>query len=275
MCLDKIGSSVERRSAAKFLPEAQNHHPALRPFATVDEVLAFLKPGSDFEQRDEVVHALLCEYQRTTGVAQQLWSSVLLQAFTPLLGSMSVDIKTTVPSKSEREELTIDAFMLALSRVDCTVPAPHVTNRLRCKTWQALIQSLQSQLKYEKFAVPSTDKELEELLRDRGAIDRGPRFFQDQLRASAPQLRQLLFHWLGAAFPADQLELVADTVLSGREITEYVRERVAPSSPREMRKLEGALRQKRNRALRGIRTELRARMARDVSFARRLPQVGK
>jgi hypothetical protein len=279
MFLDQLASSVERRSAAKCLPAAQQHHPALLPFATVDAVLEYLalRPAEsvEFARRDEVVHALVSEYQRTTGVAQQLWSSVLLQAFTPLIHLLAGKVRKYVNSKSERVGRTVEAFMVGLGRVDCTVPAPFIPLRLRSKTWQALIQGVKSQVQYEMRAEPMCEEELELELLDRGAFDRGPRFFQDQLLASAPQLRQLLFHWLGASFPADQLDLIADTVLSGREITEYVRERISPLSPRETRRVEGNVRQRRNRALREVRTELRARMARDVSLTRRLPQVGR
>jgi hypothetical protein len=279
MFLDQIASSVERRNATQHLPEAQQNHPALRPFATVDEVLEYLalKPTlrAECNRRDEVVHALVSEYQCTTGAAQQLWSSVLLQAFTPLIHLLAGKVRKYVTSKSERVERAVEAFMVALRRVDCSVPAPFIPLRIRSKTWQALIQGVKSQVQYDRRAQPMCEEELELELLDRGAVDRGPRFFQDQLLASAPQLRQLLFHWLGTAFPADQLDLIADTVLSGREITEYVRERISPLSPRETRRVEGAVRQRRNRALREVRTELRARMARDVSLARRLPQVGR
>ncbi len=276
MYLSRLDTAALPQNAATCFADAARVHPALDQVGSPDGVLDLLgrRGKKDYALRDAVLLAVLAQYQATAGGVAQVWSFLLLKSFLPMLGSMTRTVRVDSMSREERESLVAQGFLEAARRFDCTPGRSHVAYALRMRVWEAVLALRGQEESYDERSVPMEEEDLEQELLERGCFDRGPLHFQDQLAVSAPELRTLLFRWLGGAFPEEHLDLIADTVLSGKEVSEYIRERLADGSPADRRLAEKRVRTAKDRILQRVRTELQARFARDRAFARCDPANG-
>ena len=177
-------------------------------------------------------------------------------------------------SRDERESMVAQAFLEGALRLKLEPGSSFVAPNLKCLTWKAVHRLIRGELEYANHEQVTEDDTIEATLQEQGGVDRGPGHFADQLAVSSPELRATLTRWLGSAVPSEDVELVSATVLSGKEVREYVRERVADRSPTTLRREEDRARQAIRRATRRIREGLQARFARDRHYAGADPIVG-
>jgi hypothetical protein len=199
-----------------------------------------------------------------------VWSFILARSFLTVLQGMAKKLRS-IKDPDERESIVAEGLFVAVGNLDCSTGRSHIGHVLVLKTWQHVLHLNQRARAYAERAEPMDDEGLEKELQVRGVLDRGPRYFQDQLAVSAPELRALLFRWMGKSFATEDLDLVADTILSGKDVTDLVRERHSDASPADRKRIEGRLRYSRDRVMRRLQESLGDRLKHEAALTGSYP----
>lgn len=253
--------------AARNVPlfaAAQARQPALARHAGAASILGVLNGDTSCHAaaRESVVRALIEEYQLAPG---PFWSSILVLGFLPLLGAIRDRLADPGIPDDELTSIVVTSFLEVVSELDVGNGSRLTALRLRQKTARRVYQVVNGERAARDveraFAPAADDTGAEEEWRWPGT-PAGAVPADDVVTEMAVDL---LHDWAGPFMPAAHLDLVAETVVRGTRLWDYV-DRLYPRLPLAAR-LRAYQRTKR------LRTRAMLRLRRLLS-AVRVPKNG-
>lgn len=263
MELEQIQSELVGQLDAADLLSAfragRTRQPALRPFETPTEVVAFLhdrEPGS-IAERSRVTRALLEELQRHH---HRCWSTILLVAYFPgLLRARRTMSSGRGMTRQEVDVLVLEAFLEFASSFPIESQGEFAVANLVLGTQKRIRQA-------HRRAACTADTERAGTENIEHLLPRAPSPQERLDRAalhrtfSAERIRRWLRLHCGDASPED-LELLLRTYGSGVPLISFVREVHSSVAEEELLQIYHRYRRRRNRLIARLRTQLRPLLA--------------
>ena len=231
--------------------DAQSRQTALAAHDHISSVLGSLgSASSSMHERDELVRALLYEYQRT---GRPLWSGALTLAFLPLLHTL---LARTVGDDLPAEDLD-QIVSASFLEVVASFPLPKFVGQtvieLKRRTWKRIVAQLKAE-RHERDLVDVMDPE------DLLSLDPSIWPVTDRRRRSRFDdndedgvLKDLLVELAGAVLSRADIDLLAATNLRGRRLSIYVAALYADATQTERTRAYARLKRARSRAIAKLR----------------------
>lgn len=259
MRLEQLRSVLERQLDSSTMHRAfcagRAHHPALVRFERADEVIACLHTR-DIEQRDfrsDVTAALIAEAQRRRC---SFWHTLLLLAYFPGLLGIRATMKASAGiAHDELDAMLIECFLRTVSTLPLATQGRLAVVNLVLGTRKAVWQRLARETKRAKRERSLTDRA------EQVAAGEYPSPERIALACEADRLLEPAFvqrwveHLLSDEAESD-VKLVVDSYLSGKALNDWVRERGAGLSQRELAREYSRLRRRRSRLLERARERI-------------------
>jgi hypothetical protein len=218
-------------SAQPIFSQACSRQPVLRAASDLIGCLRILSAEElDSPLAAALVRAILAEQRSASGY----WSQVLLVAFEPQLESIIQALRRRFPG--DLAESTMLAFLEAVAA--CPVDHQAPTSFLLKSTVSPLRRAARSQP--EEVSLELTDaEESEASVRDLWVAPslcekREQHRFRTEVRAEAVELNALLVKSVDGRVPAEDLQVVSDTLIGGRNLLAYVRWLMPSASPEKV-----------------------------------------
>ena len=229
---------------------ARSRHLALARHASVASVLGVLADdtGGRTVAQEAVVRALVEEHQSDPG---PFWSAVLTLAFLPMLAGVRFRLSEDAVPGDELTSIVVHSFLQVIGRIEVGAGRRMTAFRLRRRTER------------RAFAAVAAERAQASILRSFASVEEplgefdwewpgSPCVAADDIEITELAVA-LLFDRVGAAMPRDHLDLVADTMLRGENLWDFV-DRVHPGlSPAARVRAYERLKRLRTRALRRLR----------------------
>lgn len=245
--------------------QARIRQPALRPYASVAEVIDALDEHDDdralsYADKEPILQALLREQRMRSA---PFWNGVMVLAFYPMLSRLLHRIRGDELGPEERAQLVVTAFLEATRSVPTVGSDNRSFLRLRRATRRRVFHALHL-LRREadeiRFREPAEIVEREDSLE---ASDRG-RLWPDMRPNSSDLLDDddigalacFLTEHAGQEFDEDKLALVVATTVRGERLASYVG-RAYPEIPaRQRQSIYQRVKRQHSRTLAGLRVAL-------------------
>lgn len=245
--------------AARNVPlfaAAQDRQPDLAPYSGIEAVLGVLTDdsGTSATTREGVVRALLEEYQQGSAT---FWAGVLILSFLPLLGAVRMRLSDSGIPDDELTSMLLTTFLDTASGLDVGHGARLTALRLRQQTARRVFEAINSERNQRDFD-QAFGAALHVSLEDEDREWMGcPRAFED------PEVTELavglLHRWVGSRLDPAYLDLVAETVVRGVRLWDYL-DSIYPDLPLAARiRTYQRLKRQRTRALERLRVLLAGR----------------
>lgn len=255
--------ALAARNAPAF-SAAQARQPTLARYSGVASILGVLNgdAAGQAATRESVVRALIEEYQLAPG---PFWSSIVALGFLPLLGAIRDRLADPGIPDDELTSIVVTSFLEVVSELDVGSGSRLTALRLRQKTAKRV---------YEVVNGERATRDIERAFAPRPGDARAegewewpgtPAGAEAVDSVVTDMAVDLLHEWAGHFMPAAHLDLLAETVVRGVRLWDYV-DRLYPN-------LSLAARIRAYQRTKRLRTRALARLRRLLS-ARRVPKTG-
>lgn len=252
------GLEVEARREVhvKRFAQAKEQHSVLTPYMDPAGVLAALKasPGKEPSEREDLCWALVTEQRDRP---HPLWAAMLAATYAPMLLNLRASVFAGLLPADEIEQLIVAGFLQAVASFPRT-KGPGGTSRFLRQYTRRRFYRVINTLGSEDREAPCAPSGVLAAFAESTVVD-----FEEEAAppdAVPPEDLETVFQRLveavGGALPDSHLRLIADTVVRGERLDDYVR-RVHPTATgAEFARIYERLKRQRTRTVTRLRTRL-------------------
>ena len=210
---------------------AQLRHPVLRRIADIHTVLKILGDlkKADLRHKDIITRAIISEHKAHPG---PFWTAVLLLAYSPMLGGLRGRIFGDAFDREDLDQLVVDAFLSVVRGF------PLIEKRSR--TFLHLKQFTSSQVFRIIRSRQNEIKEQQRLINLAQKLDEFDLFGEVETIESdvdRDEMAELLWAVSAGREPFDNVQLVVDTVIYRKKLTDYVNEKFPTADPEQQERV--------------------------------------
>jgi hypothetical protein len=236
---------------------ARARHPAVLPYATPLALLSVLNVASDLPiaTKEALTRALVTEQCES---ASPLWAAMLGIAYGPMLRHLRARLRGGAVPVTELDQIVFTSFLAVVANFP-RAPWPRCTCRyLRQTTKRRVFDALRRAQEDSHTAEVTVPGTLDAGVRDGdpAAVLSGPRWEMEEDEADA--LVDLLMESMGGSVQAEQLDLVASTVIRGESLRAYLRRRHPGVGDAEFVRIYERVKRQRTRTVARLRGPLEA-----------------
>lgn len=229
---------------------AQRRHPMLRRVADIQVVLRVLGnlKRADLRYKDILTRAIIAEHKANPG---PFWTAVLLLIYSPMLGGLRARIFGNAFDREDLDQLVVDAFLSAARVFPLTERRSRTFLFLKYFTSQQVFRVIRTRQKEIK-----QQHQLITLAQRFDEFDLFGEVDSDESDVDRDDMAEFLTKIASGREPSDNLNLIIDTVIYRKKLTDYVAEKFPCDDPEQQERVYQRIKKQRCRSLGRLRALL-------------------
>ncbi len=240
----ELGSSVNRA----IWEEARIRHPVFRKHPSVESALELMADQARkvFAEKDILTQAFIVEHKHSN---HPFWASVLIIAYSPMLGRLRKRIYGKAMSSDDLDQLVVFTFLSVVGSFSFRKRRCRTAMTLRQNTQRAVFRALRKRQKEQ-----AEQRQLEDLSRLIQGFDPFDELRDnDRLHLDAGQMTRLLIRATDGIIQRSNLDVVIATYLHGESVKAYAERMCATADGDSMGRAYQRIKRQRLRTMQQLK----------------------